>query len=190
MDAWFDVLRNRNLVGNGNFWTVEKIVKRNVQLVINVWILQNEIRIPEWAIKCTSWEWESYTNVVFQTLKVDSLADCEKVGDNKCAYYCESDDCVADDLGLYVPEGYHLLAKTGTAETGSGDFLYITGCVKNNNDNGQNGATASNYSDYRANGGSYVIVMQIQNPKDHNFSFASESAQLYKGIIDIVFSNW
>ena len=96
---------------------------------------------------------------------------------------------VAGNLGLYVPEGYHLLAKTGTAETGSGDFLYITGCVKNNNDNGQNGATASNYSDYRANGGSYVIVMQIQNPKDHNFSFASESAQLYKGIIDIVFSN-
>ena len=60
--------------------------------------------IPEWAIKCTSWEWESYTNVVFQTLKVDSLADCEKVGDNKCAYYCESDDCVADDEPINNPD--------------------------------------------------------------------------------------
>lgn len=49
--------------------------------------------IPEWAIKCTSWEWESYTNVVFQTLRVDSQNDCGKVGDNKCAYYCEWGDC-------------------------------------------------------------------------------------------------
>ena len=50
------------------------------------------------------------------------------------------------------------------------------------------GASDSSYSDYRANGGSYMIVMQIQNPQDHNFSFASESAQLYKGVVDAVFS--
>ncbi|MBR7037276.1 hypothetical protein IKI14_05550 [bacterium] len=42
--------------------------------------------------------------MVFQTLKVDSLADCEKVGDNKCAYYCESDDCVADDEPINNPD--------------------------------------------------------------------------------------
>ena len=75
-----------------------------------------------------------------------------------------------------------------TAEIGAGDYLYITD-VKNNGDNGQNGAAASDYSDYRANGGSYTVVMQIQNPEDHNFSFASESAQLYKGIIDTIFAN-
>jgi len=96
---------------------------------------------------------------------------------------------VAGNLGLYMPEGYQLYAKTGTAEIGAGDYLYITGCVKNNGDNGQNGAAASDYSDYRANGGSYTVVMQIQNPEDHNFSFASESAQLYKGIIDTIFAN-
>ncbi len=95
---------------------------------------------------------------------------------------------VASNLGIYVPEGYQLFAKTGTAETGAGDYLYITGCIKNYNDNGQNGSVYSDYSDYRSNGGSYIIVMQIQNPKDFNFSFASESAHLYKGIIDIVFS--
>lgn len=95
---------------------------------------------------------------------------------------------VASNLGIYVPEGYQLFAKTGTAETGAGDYLYITGCIKNYNDNGQSGAVYSDYSDYRSNGGSYIIVMQIQNPKDFNFSFASESAHLYKGIIDIVFS--
>ena len=95
---------------------------------------------------------------------------------------------VAGNLGLYMPEGYQFFAKTGTAETGAGDFLYITGCLKNYNDNGQNGASDSSYSDYRANGGSYMIVMQIQNPQDHNFSFASESAQLYKGVVDAVFS--
>lgn len=95
---------------------------------------------------------------------------------------------VASNLGIYVPEGYQLYAKTGTAETGAGDFLYITGCVKNYNDNGNCCGVNSDYSDYRASGGSYTIVMQVQNPKDHNFTFASESAQLYKGIIDIVFS--
>lgn len=95
---------------------------------------------------------------------------------------------VASNLGIYVPGGYQLYAKTGTAETGAGDYLYITGCVKNVNDDGSCCGVNSDYSDYRASGGSYTIVMQVQNPKDHNFSFASESAQYYKGIIDIVFS--
>lgn len=95
---------------------------------------------------------------------------------------------VASNLGIYVPDGYQLYAKTGTAETGAGDYLYITGCVKNYNDNGSCCGVNADYSDYRASGGSYTIVMQVQNPAEHNFSFASESARLYKGIIDIVFS--
>lgn len=95
---------------------------------------------------------------------------------------------VASNLGVYVPEGYQLYAKTGTAETGAGDFLYITGCVKNVSDNGSSCGTSSDYSDYRASGGSYTIVMQIQNAQYHGFSFASQSAMYYKGIVDIVFS--
>lgn len=95
---------------------------------------------------------------------------------------------VASNLGVYVPEGYQLYAKTGTAETGAGDFLYITGCVKNVSDDGSSCGTSSDYSDYRASGGSYTIVMQIQNAHYHGFSFASQSAMYYKGIVDIVFS--
>ncbi|MBR3759707.1 MAG: peptidoglycan glycosyltransferase [Ruminococcus sp.] len=95
---------------------------------------------------------------------------------------------VASNLGVYVPEGYQLYAKTGTAETGAGDFLYITGCVKNINDDGSSYGENSDYSDYKSSGGSYSIVMQVQNPQYHGFSFASNSASYYKGIVDIVLS--
>lgn len=95
---------------------------------------------------------------------------------------------VASNLGIYVPEGYQLYAKTGTAETGAGDFLYITGCVKNINDDGSSCGSSYDYSDYKASGGSYSIVMQVQNPQYHGFSFASNSAMFYKGIVDIVLS--
>ncbi len=95
---------------------------------------------------------------------------------------------VASNLGVYVPEGYQLYAKTGTAETGAGDFLYITGCVKNINDDGSSCGENSDYSDYKSSGGSYSIVMQVQNPQYHGFSFASNSAMFYKGIVDIVLS--
>jgi cell division protein FtsI/penicillin-binding protein 2 len=95
---------------------------------------------------------------------------------------------VASNFRFYPPEGYTLYAKTGTAETGAGDYLYITGCLKSNFDSSASKPEFTDYSDYRANGGSYIIVMQIQNPQDHGFSFASDSAMFYKGIIDIVTS--
>lgn len=91
---------------------------------------------------------------------------------------------VAGGLGVYVPEGYEFYAKTGTAETWENDFLYITGVVKNISDDGTR--VYSNYSDYN---GSYIIAMQIRNPEYFGFSFASESASVYQGIINAVFSS-
>lgn len=93
---------------------------------------------------------------------------------------------VASNLGVSVPQGYTLYAKTGTAETWLGDFLYITGCVKNSNDTGS--ATYETYENY-GNSGSYIIVLQVQNPEYHGFKFASESARLYQGIVDIAVGN-
>lgn len=89
---------------------------------------------------------------------------------------------VAGNLGVYVPGGYTLYAKTGTAETGAGDFLYIVGCAKNDADNG----SFDNSAGYGGYGGSYIIVMQIQNPGDFDFDFASESASLYQGLVNVV----
>lgn len=92
---------------------------------------------------------------------------------------------VADKFGFAVPEGYTLYAKTGTAEIGGGDFLYITGCLRNDADDPAKKPEFKDYSDYSSKG-SYIIVMQIQNPQDHGFDFASDSAMFYKGLIDIV----
>ena len=92
---------------------------------------------------------------------------------------------VAGNLGLYVPENYEFYAKTGTAETGAGDYLYITGCLKNIYDRTGEKITYSNYDEYKANG-SYIIVMQLQNPAAFGFDFASQTGYLYQGIIDTV----
>ena len=93
---------------------------------------------------------------------------------------------VASGLSVSVPAGTTLYAKTGTAETWIGDVLYITGCVKNDSDTGH--ASYPTYSDY-GQSGSYIIVMQIQNPESHGFAFASESARVYDGIVNAVISN-
>lgn len=93
-------------------------------------------------------------------------------------------NAIGNNLGVYVPQGYTLYAKTGTAETWLGDFLYITGCVKNNNDNGA-GSYYGNYESYGENG-SYIIVMMVQNPEEHGYKFASESAPLYQGFINTI----
>lgn len=93
---------------------------------------------------------------------------------------------VGSNIGIYPPEGYNFYAKTGTAETWMGDFLYITGCMKNINDTGT--ATYGDYSDYNGQG-SYVVVIQIRNGGDHGFEFASESAQLYQGITNVIMSS-
>ena len=87
---------------------------------------------------------------------------------------------VGANIGVYVPAGYEFYAKTGTAETWKGDFLYITGIVKNQGDNGSGPYDYTNYN------GSYIIVMQIQNPGSFGFSFASESASLYQGLVNAV----
>lgn len=89
---------------------------------------------------------------------------------------------VGSDIGVYVPAGYSFYAKTGTAEGWKGDFLYITGCAKNNNDSGTN--HWDSYDSYGENG-SYVMVMEIQNPAAHGFEFASQSAGLYSSILNI-----
>ncbi len=89
---------------------------------------------------------------------------------------------VGGNIGVYVPAGYEFYAKTGTAETWKGDFLYITGVVKAQGDSGSGTYDYSNYN------GSYIIVMQIQNPGSFGFSFASESASLYQGIVNAVVS--
>lgn len=88
---------------------------------------------------------------------------------------------VGGNLGIYVPAGYSFYAKTGTAETWEGDFLYITGIVKNNSDNG--GKTYTDYSNYSD---SYIIVTQTRNPEAFGFSFASDSASLYQGVVNCV----
>lgn len=92
---------------------------------------------------------------------------------------------VGSDLGIYTGENYTFYAKTGTAETGGYDILYITGCMKNINDDTENCPVYEDYSDYHENG-SYIVVMQMQNPNDYGFNFSSESAYLYQGIINIL----
>ena len=90
---------------------------------------------------------------------------------------------VGSDIGIYPPEGYSFYAKTGTAEGWLGDFLYITGCAKNYNDNGTQ--TWDSYDSYGETG-SYVVVMEIRNPADHGFEFASQSAGVYREILNRV----
>ncbi len=92
---------------------------------------------------------------------------------------------VGSDLGIYAGENYTFYAKTGTAETGGADILYITGCMKNINDNTESSPIYEDYSNYHENG-SYIVVMQMQNPNDYGFNFSSESAYLYQGIINIL----
>ncbi|MCM1507819.1 MAG: penicillin-binding transpeptidase domain-containing protein [Ruminococcus flavefaciens] len=92
---------------------------------------------------------------------------------------------VGSDLGIYAGENYTFYAKTGTAETGGYDILYITGCMKNVNDNSESCPVYDDYSNYHENG-SYIVVMQMQNPNDYGFNFSSESAYLYQGIINIL----
>lgn len=88
---------------------------------------------------------------------------------------------VGGNLGIYVPSGYSFYAKTGTAETWEGDFLYITGVLKNANDDG-----TKKYGDYSSYNDSYIIVTQFRNPQAFGFNFASESASLYQGIVNCV----
>ena len=53
--------------------------------------------------------------------------------------------------------------------------------LKNPSDNG-----SETWSDYGSYDGSYVVVMQVQNPDYFGYSFASDSVSLYQNIINIV----
>lgn len=92
---------------------------------------------------------------------------------------------VGSGLGVYAGENYEFFAKTGTAETGGSDILYITGCLKNINDKTNRKPKYTDYSDYHENG-SYILVMQMQNPDAYGFNFSSESAFLYQGLVNIL----
>lgn len=129
-----------------------------------------------------------YTNDFSTTISSGSQANeiIASIPENLRPNLLDGMSQVASNLGISVPQGYTLYAKTGTAETWLGDFLYITGCVKNTNDNG--GGVYENYDNY-SNSGSYIIVMQVQNPEYHGFKFASESARLYQGVVNAVVGN-
>lgn len=88
---------------------------------------------------------------------------------------------VGSGLGIYLPAGYNFYAKTGTAETWEGDILYITGILKNVNDDG-----TKTYTDYSNYSDSYIVIMQVKNPESFGYNFASESASLYQGIVNCV----
>lgn len=88
---------------------------------------------------------------------------------------------VGGNLGIYLPAGYSFYAKTGTAETWEGDFLYITGVLKKADDNG-----TKKYADYSNYSDSYIVVTQFRNPQAFGFNFASESASLYQGVVNCV----
>ncbi|MEE5992744.1 MAG: penicillin-binding transpeptidase domain-containing protein [Oscillospiraceae bacterium] len=92
---------------------------------------------------------------------------------------------VAEDLGAAVPAGYKLYCKTGTAEVGRGDYLYVSGCLLNDNDNTSESPIYDDYSNYAENG-SYIIITQLQNPDAFGFSFASNTGYIYKRIMAIV----
>ncbi|HAJ98266.1 MAG TPA: peptidoglycan glycosyltransferase [Ruminococcus sp.] len=92
---------------------------------------------------------------------------------------------VAQDLGAAVPDGYTLYCKTGTAEVGRGDYLYVSGCLLNDNDNTSESPIYDDYSNYAENG-SYIIITQLQNPDAFGFSFASNTGYIYKRIMAIV----
>jgi cell division protein FtsI/penicillin-binding protein 2 len=94
---------------------------------------------------------------------------------------------VGANLNLYIPDGYEFFAKTGTAETGGGDILYITGCLRNIYDRTGEQIVYGDYNEYKPNG-SYIIVMQLQNPAAFGFDFASQTGGLYQGIINTVLS--
>lgn len=118
------------------------------------------------------------------------LADGSKSGDIVCSIPEQCRDgirnCMAgvgSDIGVYPPAGYQFYGKTGTAETWMGDFLYITGCICAPSDD-----LSTVHNDYSNYNGSYVVTMQIRNGPEHGFSFASESAWLYQGIVNTIFS--
>lgn len=95
----------------------------------------------------------------------------------------EGMQAVGSDIGVYAPDGYTFYAKTGTAETGWGAYMYIAGCFRSASDDG-----GIRYQGYKGYEGSYIIVTQLQNGNEFGFRYASESAYIYQNIANIVTS--
>ena len=75
-----------------------------------------------------------------------------------------------DDLigsGAVIPEGYTLYAKTGTAEVGGGYFMYISSCIKSDDD-------------------AVILILQVQNTEDFEWSFASDMIPVYNKLSEIL----
>ncbi len=97
---------------------------------------------------------------------------------------------VAENVGIHGFDNYSVYAKTGTAEIYknaeyTGDYLYITGFMLNNYDNSAQKPVFTDYAEYK-NTGSYSVIMQITNPLDFKFNYASESSYLYQDILSCV----
>ena len=102
----------------------------------------------------------------------------------------EGMSAVAENVGIQPFGNYSVYAKTGTAEIYknaeyTGDYLYITGFMLNDYDSSDKKPVFTDYADYKKTG-SYSVVMQITNPLDFNFTFASESSHIYQDILSCV----
>ena len=85
-----------------------------------------------------------------------------------------------------LPNEYTLYSKTGTANVGDSLYLYITGGVVHKNDQTvKKTLYTDGYKNFSKQGG-YIITMQIQNPRDFHFEFASDADYIYNDIINIV----
>ncbi len=75
-----------------------------------------------------------------------------------------------DDLissGAVIPEGYTLYAKTGTAEVGSSYFMYLSTCIESEKN-------------------AYIIILQVQNTEDFDWSFASDMIPVYNKLSEVI----
>lgn len=75
-----------------------------------------------------------------------------------------------DDLigsGAVIPDGYTLYAKTGTAEVGSGYYMYISSCIESDDN-------------------ACIIILQVQNTEDYDWSFASDMIPVYNKLSEII----
>lgn len=75
-----------------------------------------------------------------------------------------------DDLigsGAVIPKGYNLYAKTGTAEVGGGYYMYISSCIESDDN-------------------AYIIILQVQNTGDFDWSFASDMIPVYNKLSEVI----
>ena len=96
-------------------------------------------------------------------------------------------DCMETLGGLYYEQQQFDLARKYYEMAAEDDSTYALlglGYIWYYDRTGEK-ITYSNYDEYKASG-SYIIVMQLQNPAAFGFDFASQTGYLYQGIIDTV----